>query len=351
VSTTLSASPSLWLAPAFVAAAVLTALGTALVRRYSIARSILDVPNHRSSHSIPTPRGGGIAMGAVLLGGILCARAVGVLGANVTAALLGGGAIVAAIGWWDDHAAVPARYRVIAHFAAAVWSVAWLGGFPTLAIGAEAHHLGAVGSVLAVLGTVWCVNFYNFMDGIDGIAATTALVVAAFGTLLLLQAGDVALALVATLVAGTSLGFLAWNWPPARIFMGDVGSGLLGFMFATLALSSERRGGPPLVVWVLLLGVFVVDATVTLGRRVLHGDRWYDAHRSHAYQRAVQVGGSHLVVTAIVAVLDVALGGAALLAASSTSRTVPVITAAAVGLLLVYGAVERATPMYAARRD
>jgi Fuc2NAc and GlcNAc transferase len=345
------ASPAPWLAITFVVAAVLTSLGTALVRRYSIARSILDIPNHRSSHSTPTPRGGGLAIAIVLFVGILASGVVGLLDTHLIAAFLGGGVIIAGTGWWDDHAAVPARYRVVAHFVAAIWGVAWLGGFPTLVVGAGAYRLGAAGAVLAVLGTVWCINFYNFMDGIDGIAATNALVAAVFGAFLLVRAGDLPLALVASLMAGTSLGFLVLNWPPARIFMGDVGSGLIGFMFSMLALSSERRGGPPLLLWVLLLGVFVTDATLTLARRVLHGERWYDAHRSHAYQRAVQAGRSHLAVTTAVAALDLVLGAAALIATRSTGRMLPVMMVSAAGLLLVYGAVERAKPMFAPRRD
>jgi Fuc2NAc and GlcNAc transferase len=157
--------------------------------------------------------------------------------------------------------------------------------------------------------------------------------------------------MTSTIVAGTCAGFLYWNWPPARIFMGDVGSGLLGFLFAMLALASERQGGPPVVLWVLLLGVFVVDATVTLARRVLHGERWYDAHRRHAYQRMVQSGRSHLAVTASVAAMDIALGGATWYAAGSSRRVIPTVAAAAVALLLVYAAVERVKPMYETTDD
>ena len=349
----MASSGVVWLrlAVTFLTAVVVAAIGTALVRRYSIARSILDVPNHRSSHSTPTPRGGGLAIAVVLLVGIAVARMTGLVEPNVATALLGGGAIISGIGWWDDHRAVPAKYRALAHFAAAAWGVAWLGGLPALAVGAAVHALGVAGALLAVLGTVWCINFYNFMDGIDGIAATTAVLSAAFGVALLMRAGDASLALITTLLGGASLGFLVWNWPPARIFMGDVGSGLIGFMFAMLALASERHGGPPLLVWMLLLGVFVVDATVTLVRRVLHGERWYDAHRSHAYQRAVQAGRSHLAVTTTVAVLELALGAAALAAASSAHRVVPILTTAGIVLLVVYWLVERTRPMYAANRD
>ena len=330
----------------FLVAALLTAIGTALVRRYSVARAILDVPNHRSSHSTPTPRGGGLAIAAVLLGAIALLLLDGDLDRHLGAALLGGGALVAAVGWADDHGGVRAAYRAVVQLAAAVWGVAWLGGFPTITLGTRVYAPGPAGSVLAVVGVVWCINFYNFMDGIDGIAALNGIVVGAFGALLLSDSGHAYLAVISTIVAGTCAGFLYWNRPPARIFMGDVGSGLLGFVFAMLALASERQAGPAVLLWVLLLGVFVVDATITLARRVLHGERWYDAHRRHAYQRLVQSGRSHLVVTVGVAILDAALGAAALYAARASGRVLPTVVLALVALLLVYAAVERVKPMY-----
>jgi Fuc2NAc and GlcNAc transferase len=339
------------LALSFLAAAALTVIGTGVVRRYALARSILDVPNDRSSHSVPTPRGGGLAIALVLLGGAALALAAHLIDVRLGVAFLGGGAVIAAIGWLDDHAGVPAPCRAAAHLVAAMWCIAWLGGVPTLAVGMRIYTLGIAGSVIAVLAMVWCINFYNFMDGIDGIAALNGLVVAGAGALLLHRTGHAPVALLSTLVAGACAGFLPWNWPPARIFMGDVGSGLLGFAFAFLAIASERGGGPPASIWLLLLGVFIVDATLTLARRVLHGDRWYDAHRRHAYQRLVQAGRSHLAVTASVALLDLGLACAALFALSDGRRVVPTMAVASLALLLAYGWVERIRPMYASRED
>jgi Fuc2NAc and GlcNAc transferase len=169
--------------------------------------------------------------------------------------------------------------------------------------------LGPAGALLSVLGIVWAINLYNFMDGIDGIAAAEAIVASLAGAGLLLWQGQGDLASISLIVAGASAGFLVWNWEPARIFMGDVGSGFLGFVFGTLALASERRGAMPALVWILLLGLFFGDATVTLLRRMLRGERWFEAHSNHAYQRLVRAGLRHRTVTGLIAGLTLVLAG------------------------------------------
>lgn len=330
---------------ASTAAASLTAVGTALVRRYALASTMLDIPNHRSSHATPTARGGGLAITVVLLTSLVASSLLGVLPWRTTAAFASGGSMVALVGWIDDRRGVRASVRASVHFSAAVLGVALLRGLPVMRIGSASWPLGAVGFVLAVFGTVWFINLYNFMDGIDGIASGNAVVVTLAGAALLVRSGDLPLALVALLLAGCSAGFLAWNWPPAKIFLGDSGSGLLGYILAILALASERRGSAPLLLWVLLMGVFVADATLTLFRRVMRGERWYDAHRSHAYQRLVQAGWSHRTVSIGVVVLDIALGGAALLALPYPNTHVPLLAGVFVLLGGVYFWVERVYPM------
>lgn len=293
----------------FAAAAVSGWALTGLVRPWALRRGRMDVPNERSSHQVPTPRGGGLAIAFVLLGGLLAGTLAGWLPLNVGVGLIGGMAMVAVVGWLDDCYSLLARPRLLVHLAAALWTLGWLGGMPRVDVGAVSVTLGVAGWVLAALGIVWAVNFYNFMDGIDGIAGGEAVVVGLAGAGLLMLAGAPDLAGVAVLVAGACLGFLRWNWAPARIFMGDVGSGMLGYLFAALAVASENRGAVPVLVWVLLLGVFVVDATLTLIRRARDGEAVFNAHRKHAYQRAVQAGWSHAAVSAAVVVLGVALGG------------------------------------------
>ena len=288
-----------------IAAWLISLLLTGAVRRYAVRRALLDIPNERSSHTVPTPRGGGLAIAAALALGVAALGFSGMMQLKVMWSLLGGGAMVAGIGWLDDHRHVAPHWRVSVHTLAALWAVYCLGGLAKITVGGEAWQIGWLGSVLAVIGVVWLINLYNFMDGIDGLAGVEAVTAGLGGAALLWWAGLPGLSLAAALLAASSAGFLWWNWPPAKIFMGDVGSGLLGYCFAVLALAGEKSGQAPAALLLLLLAVFVLDATFTLISRVAAGERWYTAHRSHAYQRAVQLGDSHRRVTAAVGMINV----------------------------------------------
>jgi Fuc2NAc and GlcNAc transferase len=149
------------------------------------------------------------------------------------------------------------------------------------------------------------INLYNFMDGIDGLAGIEALCVSGLGAFLMVWSGLPALSAVATALAASSAGFLVWNWPPARIFMGDVGSGFLGFVFGVMAISSAKERPGLLWPWLILLAVFIVDSMITLARRLIAGALWYEAHSSHAFQHAARRHGSHLKVTLTVAAINV----------------------------------------------
>jgi Fuc2NAc and GlcNAc transferase len=337
-------SEALWIASSGVGAWILTRW----VRQWALSRALMDIPNGRSSHVVPTPRGGGLAIVAVVLITATALGVFGILDRRAAIALVGGGLMVAGVGFRDDWSHLRARVRVTVHFAAAAWAVAWLGGLPALDWGGGVARMGTAGAVLAVVGVVWCINLYNFMDGIDGIAGTEALVAGTIGGLLLWSAGAGGLALCAAAVAASSAGFLAWNWQPARIFMGDVGSGFLGFVFAVLALASERSGAVPLLVWILLAGVFVFDASVTLLRRILRGARPYEAHRSHAYQRLVQSGWTHARVCVTLLALNALLAGLAVVGASQRGYLLEALGAGILLLTIAYVAAERVRPMDAA---
>jgi Fuc2NAc and GlcNAc transferase len=316
---------------------------TCRVRRFALARNMLDVPNARSSHSSPTPRGGVVAIVASVLLATSGTAAAGLL-TPWTAAGLAGGCLIAAVGWLDDRGHVRASGRALVHVTAASWAVWCFGGMPLLDFGAGTLALGPAGAVLAVVGIVWATNFFNFMDGIDGIAGVEAVTAGIFGGVLLLLGGVHGLAAVVLAMAGASAGFLAWNWAPARVFMGDVGSGFLGFLFGSLAVASQNQG-IPLPMWVLLLGVFWVDATATLLRRVARRQVWYDAHREHAYQRAVLAGWSHARVSATVLFVNGVLGLLALAAWRFPSALPWILLAALAMLVGLYGAVERMRAM------
>jgi glycosyltransferase WbpL len=333
-------SPLIAAVPAFVGSLVLTGLA----RRIAVARSLLDVPNERSSHTSPTPSGGGLAIVAVVLSGVAILWLTGTLGRGESLAILGGGTLVALVGWLDDRRDLSASTRLAAHVAAAGWALWWLGGMPFLTTGHSVQSLGVLGTVLGAFAIVWATNVTNFMDGIDGLAAGEVVTVTLTAALLLAEVHP-PLAAAAALTGGAALGFLPWNWRPARIFMGDTGSGFLGFVLAVLAIASERAGALPALVWIVLYGVFATDATITLLRRAWRGDRWYSAHRSHAYQRAVQAGWSHARVTTTVLVVNVALGLLAWRAAARPEMLGAALAAAAVVTGLAYGLVERLRPM------
>lgn len=277
---------------------------TWLLRRYALARSIIDIPNARSSHTIPTPRGGGVAIVLSFLLALPALAVDGLLAWPIMWAMLGAGAGIAVLGFLDDHGHIAARWRLLGHFAASVWALYWLGGLPAITLFGFRLDLAWLGNILAVLYLVWMLNLYNFMDGIDGIASVEA-ICACLGACLLYWLGGFESLIVAPLLLAMAVaGFLYWNFPPARIFMGDAGSGFLGIILGLLSLQAAWISPELLWVWLILLGAFIVDATVTLIRRLLRGDKVYEAHRSHAYQFASRHYGRHLPVTLAVAAIN-----------------------------------------------
>ena len=290
-----------WLTPAI---AVVSFVLTAALRRYAFARSLLDIPNARSSHSLPTPRGGGVAIVLAFLLSLGFLFWLGVLTQAVFLAAGGAGALIAVIGFMDDHGHIAARWRLLGHFAAAAWALFWLGGLPAISFFGMSISLGWLGSILALFYLVWMLNLYNFMDGIDGLASVEALCVCLGACLLYGFTGHADLVGAPLLLAVSVAGFLCWNFPPARIFMGDAGSGFLGVMLGVLSLQAAWAEPQLFWGWLILLGVFVVDATFTLSRRLIRGDKVYEAHRSHAYQFASRLYGRHLPVTLAVGLIN-----------------------------------------------
>ena len=298
---------------ALLGAAVLTGW----IRSYARRHQILDVPNARSSHSVPTPRGGGVSIVLMTLVALCMTGLAGWIPWDVVVSLLVGGVLVAGIGWLDDRSHIPARWRMLAHLVAAGWVIAGAGWVAELPIPGGDLALGWVAAPLGVLWIAWVLNLYNFMDGIDGIAGIEAVTVSAAAAGLLWHAEYPGLAFLVAAVGAASLGFLAWNWPPAKVFMGDAGSAFLGFTFGSLALITHALDALVIWSWLILLGVFLVDSTVTLVRRLLRGERVYEAHRSHAYQHASRHFRGHLPVTVSVGLINIAwLAPLALVAAT-----------------------------------
>jgi Fuc2NAc and GlcNAc transferase len=294
------------LAAALVLAVTLASwAGVALVRRYAL-RHLLDVPNERSSHLQPTPRGGGLALTIAHVFGVFLATAFGLMDVRLAVALAGGGLVVGIIGFLDDHGHVSASVRLSVHVLAFSWAVAWLGGLPPVDFGCGPVDMGWVGTLLLLLYLAWFLNLFNFMDGIDGIAGAEALSMCLIASVLLLAVGGgstVALPLI--LLAAATAGFLVWNWPPAKIFMGDVGSGYLGYTLGVLALWTVVEGWLTTWAWLILGGAFLADATVTLFVRARSRVTLTEAHRSHAYQRLSRHWGAHRPVTLAFAAINV----------------------------------------------
>ena len=251
---------------ALLGLALLSAGLTWAARGYALRQQLLDQPGERRSHSVATPRGGGIAIVISLL--VTAGAAMWVWPESTPSLLVAslGLVLVAGIGWWDDHRPLPAMRRLLVHFIAAA----------LLAALVKVHGGSWLLAGLVLVFTASLINIWNFMDGINGIAASQAIVVA---------------------LGLACLGFLPFNFPRARIFMGDVGSGALGYAVAVvLAIAAVRTD----INWILLLvpaSAFLVDAGFTLAARIISGQRWMEPHTQHVYQRAVQAGASHAQVT------------------------------------------------------
>jgi len=277
---------------------------TWLLRRYALAKSVMDIPNARSSHSIPTPRGGGGAIVISFLAALPIFYSVSLIKFSDMWALLIAGLGVAVVGFLDDHKHIAARWRLIGHLLGAIWILFWFNGLHPLKILGVEVNLSWIGNMLAVVYLIWMLNLYNFMDGIDGLASVEAITVCIGGAILYLCLGKSDAAMLPILLASTVVGFLLWNFPPAKIFMGDAGSGFLGLMLAAFSLQAGWVAPELFWSWIILLGVFVVDATVTLLHRLMRGEKVYEAHRSHAYQFAARHYGAHKPVTLAVLAIN-----------------------------------------------
>jgi Fuc2NAc and GlcNAc transferase len=286
----------------WLAAVLASFLLTWVVMRIAEERRLLDVPNERSSHAHPVPRGGGVAIVLTFMMSMLIATGFWTSDGTLLAAILGGGALVALIGLFDDFRDVSVEWRLALHVLSALWGLYWLGGIP------EGLLPGAPSALIQVLGIVsivWLINLYNFMDGIDGLASIEAVTVCLGGVVLYTcsPTGDMAWIPPAMMLAST-VGFLVWNYPPARIFLGDAGSGFLGFMMAVFCVHAAHLDFTLFWAWLILLGVFIVDSFVTLIRRALRRQHLRTSHRSHAYQFASRKHRGHAAVSLAVGAIN-----------------------------------------------
>ncbi|WP_029529318.1 MraY family glycosyltransferase [Pseudomonas sp. S9] len=276
----------------------------ALYLKYALSHNLLDAPNARSSHSIPTPRGGGVSIVISFSIATCIIFFSGLITPRLFVALSGAGIGIAIVGFLDDRKPISARWRLVFHFIASIWVLYFLGGLPVINIAGVEFYFGWIGHLLAVLYLIWLLNLYNFMDGINGIASVEA-ICACFGAALCYYlAGQYSSAYIPLVLAFSVLGFLYWNFPRAQIFMGDAGSGFLGIVLGGVSIHAAWVAPQVFWCWMILLGVFIVDATFTLFRRLVRGEKVYEAHRTHAYQNASRLFQGHTPVTLAIIVVN-----------------------------------------------
>lgn len=282
-------------------ALVLSYLCVAGFRRWAAER-MLDIPNVRSSHTRPTPRGGGLGIViGVLIGAwsLFLSRILSISFREIAAISLGG-SIVALVGWLDDIHRLPYRIRLVVQAISSAIILIMVGYFRIVTVPFVGDiHLYSIGTLFALLWIMGLTNAYNFMDGIDGIAGGQALIAGLGWTIIGYISSETFVGLIGVLLAATSLGFLFHNWPPARIFMGDMGSAFIGFILAVLPIIAGQRDPRFMMAGVLLVWPFIFDTSFTLVRRMIKKENIFEAHRSHIYQRLVIAGYSHRFVTLI----------------------------------------------------
>ncbi len=319
-------TPFAWFAAVFAATFAVTGAAIGILRR----RAILDHPSERSSHTIPTPRGGGIALLAVLLPAWAAMAYLMPATGPAVWLVLGAALLLAGISWVDDLRGSPAFVRLAAHILAVA---VVLAAMPRDTLIFQGLLPQVLDRLAAGVLWVWFINLFNFMDGIDGIAGVEAACIGA-GLFLLgvIAGGGGQEPLFGLTLAAAALGFLWWNWYPSRVFLGDVGSVPLGFLLGWLLLDKAAAG-----FWAAALILplyYLVDATLTLLKRLLRGERVWQAHAQHFYQRAVQGGLSHAAVVSIILVANLALIALALLAAAGARAASLVGAAFTVAALL-----------------
>lgn len=291
--------------PFILIASVLASIAfTGAYRLVALRANFLDLPVSRSAHSRPVPVGGGVVIFLLFLFAVLFLFASDKLSMGQFMAL-SASSVIAIVGFVDDIKELKIQWRIFPQLIASIWAVWWIGGIPEVSFYTWTLSPQWLLNCLGVVAIVWLVNLYNFMDGIDGLAASELAFVNVMSLLFVINNTDSAFSLLSLVSLGAALGFLVWNWSPAKIFMGDVGSGFIGFMLAVIAIISIQQEVMTVWTWLILLAVFVVDATLTLLRRFAGGQKWYQGHACHAYQKAAKRFNSHRKVTIAIMLINI----------------------------------------------
>jgi len=273
----------------FILLFLLSTLLTFLVKNLALKKSVLDIPNERSSHLIPTPRGGGLAIAITWYLGLTYCAIIDIIEIKLFWALLSG-LILVCIGILDDLYNIKPIFRILTQSLTVLIALYFLDGLQAFELGFTKFEYPILLTIFAFVGIIWFINLFNFLDGIDGYASMQAIYLSF--VLFYFNTSNYYLILVASVA-----GFLIWNWQPAKIFMGDVGSTLLGFNFGVFAVYEQNMDNLPIISFLALSSLFWFDATYTLFRRLLNREKLSQPHRKHAYQRIVRAGFSHKKTT------------------------------------------------------
>ncbi|PLY10464.1 MAG: glycosyl transferase [Arcobacter sp.] len=272
---------------------------TFFIKNYAIKKSLVAHVNERSSHTVPIPHGGGIAIAITWFLGIIYLYVNNEIEINLFYALMIG-VIISVVSYLDDLFELSAKVRLITQSLVALLGLILLGGLDSISFGLLDIDNFIFTNIFAFFMIIWFINLYNFLDGIDGYAGSEAIFLSLSG--FILYGGSHFLILIVAV-----FGFLIWNWHKAKIFMGDVGSTLLGYNVAIFTIYYANNDNKNLWIWIILFGIFWFDATLTLYRRKINGEKLSQAHKKHAYQRLTQSGWSHSKVTIYSIVINMIL--------------------------------------------
>ncbi len=273
----------------YIVLLIFSFLLTYFIKNYAIKKSLIAAVNERSSHTVPTPHGGGIAIAITWFMGLIYLNFTDQIESSLFYALLTGAAI-SIVSFFDDIYELSPKLRLLVQSSVAVAGLFFLGGLDTITLGIFDISIGIITNIFAFLLIVWFINLTNFIDGINGYVGSEFVFLSLAGIILFTDPHF-------GILAVSVLGFLYWNWNKAKIFMGDVGSTLLGYNIAIFTIYYTNQEPSNLWIWITLFGVFWFDATLTLIRRKLNGEKLSQAHKKHAYQRLTQARWSHFKVT------------------------------------------------------
>jgi len=279
---------------------------TYLTQRFLSYKNLLVVPDLRSSHKEPKPQGGGLSIILVLIISLLTLDYFDLVQQDQYLFFLIPGLLVAFIGFLDDFWGIKPSIRISIHFLSACLGIYLIGSFPVISFFEHNIDLGVVGICFGLIYTVWLINLYNFMDGIDGLASLEAIsVLSGFALISYYVQLDNYFPYLLTILTFSIFGFFVLNFPKSKIFMGDVGSGFLGLVIALISIYSSMNYPQLFWSWLILLGVFLVDASLTLIIRIFRGKKFYIPHSSHAYQKIARKLNSHSKTSIFVVLINV----------------------------------------------